>query len=92
MNRRDAFAAIHFPDSPEAQKKAEFRLKFEELFYIQLRLLSMKQAGSRNFVVASSPRSATISTASSGMPAVPLTNAQKARHQEIRTDCGSGSR
>ena len=91
MNRRDAFAAIHFPDSPEAQKKAEFRLKFEELFYIQLRLLSMKQARLEKF------RGRVFSTVGdyfnrffkNCLP-FPLTNAQKRVIKEIRTDCGSG--
>ncbi|MBL7948547.1 MAG: ATP-dependent DNA helicase RecG, partial [Bacteroidia bacterium] len=91
MNRRDAFAAIHFPDSPEAQKKAEFRLKFEELFYIQLRLLSMKQARLEKF------RGRVFSTVGDYFNRFfkeclpfPLTNAQKRVIKEIRTDCGSG--
>ena len=31
---------IHFPKSTEALAKAQFRLKFEELFYIQLQLIT----------------------------------------------------
>jgi ATP-dependent DNA helicase RecG len=35
----DSILNIHFPESPEMLKKAEFRLKFEELFFIQLKIL-----------------------------------------------------
>ncbi len=42
MNREDAFLNIHFPDSPEMIAKAQYRLKYEELFFNQLRLLFLK--------------------------------------------------
>lgn len=43
VSRREALLNIHFPkDSPSLQN-AERRLKFEELFFIQLQLLSSKQ-------------------------------------------------
>ncbi len=35
----DAIKNIHFPDSPQSLAKAEMRLKFEELFYLQLNIL-----------------------------------------------------
>lgn len=37
-----AIRNIHFPDDSSLLQKARFRLKFEELFYIQLRLLKEK--------------------------------------------------
>lgn len=43
MNKKDALLNIHFPSSPEILAKAQFRLKFEELFYLQLQLLLKKQ-------------------------------------------------
>jgi ATP-dependent DNA helicase RecG len=43
ISLRDALLNIHFPQSPELLRKAQFRLKFEELFYIQLSLLSQRQ-------------------------------------------------
>ncbi len=39
MPLQEALVNIHFPQSDEKLKQAQFRLKFEELFYIQLSLL-----------------------------------------------------
>ena len=43
MGRKEAILNIHFPESYEALQKARLRLKFEELFYIQLQLLQLRQ-------------------------------------------------
>ncbi len=40
---RDALMQIHFPTETLALKNARFRFKFEELFYIQLKLLLARQ-------------------------------------------------
>ena len=42
-SRREALLNIHFPKDVEALKQAERRLKFEELFFIQLQMLYTKQ-------------------------------------------------
>ena len=42
MPRGLAFINVHFPQDPDTLKKARFRLKFDELFFIQLRLLKLK--------------------------------------------------
>lgn len=42
ISRTDAFVQIHFPSNHSLLAKAEKRLKFEELFFIQLRLLRYK--------------------------------------------------
>ena len=39
MNLTDALINIHFPKNNYALNKARQRLKFEELFYIQLSIL-----------------------------------------------------
>lgn len=43
MNRGEALTNIHFPKDAATLQKARFRLKFEELFYIQLQLLQLKK-------------------------------------------------
>jgi ATP-dependent DNA helicase RecG len=42
MSKREALQQIHFPTSTEKVNAARFRLKFEELFYVQLKLLRQK--------------------------------------------------
>lgn len=42
LPRAEAIANLHFPKSFELLEKARFRLKFEELFFIQLELLRLK--------------------------------------------------
>jgi len=43
VNRREALLNIHFPKDSVSLQHAQRRLKFEELFFIQLQLLSSKQ-------------------------------------------------
>ena len=40
ISKREALFNIHFPKSAESLAKAQFRLKFEELFFIQLQLIT----------------------------------------------------
>ncbi|OGX82605.1 ATP-dependent DNA helicase RecG [Hymenobacter lapidarius] len=42
MSKPQALQQIHFPQSPELLAAAQFRLKFEELFYVQLKLLRQR--------------------------------------------------
>ncbi|KUG06312.1 ATP-dependent DNA helicase RecG [Solirubrum puertoriconensis] len=42
MPKAEAMQQIHFPQSADLLQAARFRLKFEELFYIQLKLLRQK--------------------------------------------------
>ncbi|WP_288641011.1 ATP-dependent DNA helicase RecG [uncultured Coprobacter sp.] len=87
----EAIQNIHFPQSPDLLRRAQFRLKFEELFYLQLNILRFtrqrqkKLGGFRfdhignyfnNFYHQCLP--------------FELTNAQKRVLREIRADVGSG--
>lgn len=40
--KKEAVKEIHFPENPDILKRAIFRLKFEEFFFMQLRLLKLK--------------------------------------------------
>ncbi|MDN3669264.1 ATP-dependent DNA helicase RecG [Echinicola jeungdonensis] len=42
MAKKEALKQIHFPDDPEKLKRARYRLKLEEFFFVQLRLLKLK--------------------------------------------------
>src|SRR5690606_33756954 len=42
VSKKEAIIGIHFPTDHEVLRRAQHRLKFEELFYIQLRLIRMK--------------------------------------------------
>ena len=42
IKRSEAVQQIHFPSDHDGLQKAQFRLKFEELFFIQLRMLKLK--------------------------------------------------
>ena len=42
LDKSEAMFNIHFPKNQELLAKAQFRLKFEELFYIQLQLIAKK--------------------------------------------------
>ena len=43
ISRKEAFYYIHFPVDFEKQKQANYRLKFEELFFIQMRMLQIRK-------------------------------------------------
>jgi ATP-dependent DNA helicase RecG len=42
LSKKESILNIHFPQNQELLAQARLRLKFEELFYVQLRLLKMK--------------------------------------------------
>jgi ATP-dependent DNA helicase RecG len=86
-----ALRQVHFPENPHLLKNALFRLKFEELFYIQLRILSLKhnrESSFKGFVF--SKVGYNLNTFFSNHLPFELTNAQKKVIREIRKDMGSG--
>lgn len=81
---------IHFPESPEALEKASRRLKFEELFLLQLSLLKQKYVRSRAENGIAMPRvGEAFNACYRGLP-FDLTGAQKRVVHEIRADMMSG--
>jgi len=91
MSLADALYHIHFPDSNADIEKARFRLKFEELFYIQLNLLRYKgnRAKSTHGFLFSVVGERLNSFYANNLPFA-LTEAQKRVIREIRADLGSG--
>lgn len=86
-----ALRQVHFPENPHQLKNALFRLKFEELFYIQLRILSLKhhrEGSFKGFVF--SQVGYNLNTFFNNYLPFELTNAQKKVIKEIRKDMGSG--
>jgi ATP-dependent DNA helicase RecG len=90
-NLKKALVNIHFPRDYEALRKAQFRLKFEELFYIQLDILSIRQHQLKKFngFQFSEVGNLFHKFYQNNLP-FELTNAQKKVLKEIRKDLGSG--
>ena len=85
-----ALRNIHFPQSLDALEKARYRLKFEELFYLQLSLLKQKYIRSRSEVgIPMQKVGEAFNKCYEALP-FPLTGAQKRVITEIRNDLKSG--
>jgi ATP-dependent DNA helicase RecG len=90
--KAEAVFNIHFPQSQELLAKAQFRLKFEELFYIQLQLLiknMLQKQKIKGFVFEEIGQN--FSEFYSNHLPFELTGAQKRVIKEIRADLGSGA-
>ena len=85
-----ALRNIHFPKDMAALEKAKYRLKFEELFYLQLSLLKQKYVRSRADQGIAMPRVGDAFNACYNALPFPLTGAQKRVITEIRNDMKSG--
>jgi len=87
---KDALQNIHFPKDVQSLARAQQRLKFEELFYLQLSLLKQKNVRMRseNGLVFKRLGDAFNDTYNNLM--FPLTGAQKRVLKEIRADVTSG--
>ena len=92
LSKKDALLNVHFPKSQEHLTKAQKRLKFEELFFIQLQLLRKKLIRKdkiKGFVFEKVGDS--FNTFYNNHLPFQLTNAQKRVLKEIRKDVGSGA-
>ena len=90
--KNEALFNIHFPKSAESLAKAQFRLKFEELFYIQLQLITKNLI--RKHKIKGHPFTkvgAYFNDFYQNHLPFELTNAQKRVIKEIRTDMGSNA-
>ena len=91
MPLNDALRNIHFPQNNDALRQARLRLKFEELFYVQLNILryaSDRRRKFRGYVFRHV--GAFFNTFYRDYLPFELTHAQKRVLREIRADMGSG--
>ena len=91
LSLRDALFNVHYPASHDLLAKALLRLKFDELFFVQLRLLTQKlihtqRTSGHLFPVVGD----TLNTYYKNYLPFELTAAQKRVIKEIRADVGSG--
>ena len=88
MPLSEALANIHFPKDYIAMQKARERLKFEELFYIQLQILRQMKRREQNEGFRMPIVGKAFHEQYNSLP-FPLTNAQKRVLREIQTDLKS---
>ncbi len=91
INRAKAYQQIHFPDNFEQLKEASKRLKFEEFFFLQLKLLKNKLFREQKFKGNVFGKVGLYFNGfySQKLP-FPLTSAQKRTVKEIRLDTQKG--
>ncbi len=91
MSLTDALYNIHFPRNPDLLRKAQYRLKFEELFYIQLNILRYTKERRNKFRGLVFGRVGEVFNTfyAQNLP-FQLTGAQKRVIREMRRDMGSG--
>lgn len=91
MSLDEALRNIHFPKNPELLRKAQYRLKFEELFYVQLNILRYAKDRQHKYRGLVFERVGEVFNTFyiQNLPFV-LTDAQKRVIKEIRKDMGSG--
>ena len=89
MPLSEALANIHFPKDYIAMQRARERLKFEELFYIQLQILRQMKRREQNEGFRMPIVGKAFHEQYNSLP-FPLTNAQKRVLREIQTDLKSG--
>lgn len=86
-----ALRNIHFPSNPDMLRKAQARLKFEELFYVQMNILKYTKERSRKIRGIPMPHvGEPFNTFFYHHLPFKLTNAQKRVIREVREDMKSG--
>ena len=91
MSLDEALRNVHFPQNPEKLRNAQYRLKFEELFYVQLNILRYTKDRQRKYRGLVFERVGEVFNTfyAQNLP-FQLTGAQKRVIKEIRKDMGSG--
>lgn len=90
ISLQEALKNIHFPSDMQILSQAQHRLKFEELFYLQLSLLKQKHIRTNNSVGIVIPKVGEYFNKCYANIPFELTGAQKRVIKEIFTDLKSG--
>ena len=90
MQRDIAYKNIHFPTDNKVLTAAQFRLKFEEFFYVQLRLLKLKLSRYNRFRGQVFAKTTLLNEFYHQHLPFELTNAQKNVIREIFSDMKTG--
>ncbi len=92
ISKSEALFNIHFPKNQELLAKAQFRLKFEELFYLQLQLITKKLIRKQKIKGFNFDKVGELFNDfySHHLP-FELTDAQKRVLKEIRSDLGTNA-
>ncbi len=92
ISKSDALLNIHFPKNQELLAKAQFRLKFEELFFVQMQLISKKMLRKQKIkgLPFENVGEKFTDFFANHLP-FELTDAQKRVIKEIRNDLGSNA-
>lgn len=90
LSKKEAIFAIHFPQDQQVLLEAQRRLKFEELFYIQLRLLKLKLVRREKYRGIVFNNAALVTRFYEEHLPFQLTGAQKKVIREIYADLKSG--
>lgn len=90
IDKKTALIGIHFPRDNKSLQNARYRLKFEELFYIQLRLIKLKIARINTFPGIQFSNSDLLNDFYANHLPFELTGAQKRVVKEVYADFRSG--
>jgi ATP-dependent DNA helicase RecG len=90
VSKREALFNIHFPKSHQHLAKAQNRIKFEELFFIQLKLLRLRHVRQVSYKGQVFTDSTLLTSFYKNHLPFDLTDAQKRVIKEIYTDMKSG--
>lgn len=91
LGLKDSLTNLHYPQNEDLRKAAEYRIKFDELFFIQLKILMQKEIRKNDFEGQVFPEIASyFNTYYKDILPFELTSAQKRVIKEIRADLNTG--
>ena len=91
LSLKESIKNIHYPTNEDTRLRSEYRIKFDELFFIQLKLLLQKEIRKNDFKgQIFSNIGAYFNSYYSDILPFELTNAQKRVIREIRADVNTG--